>query len=224
MSDSFGVVERAAAARGFDTNVVVTPDVARKFVADGYRFCVRYVSHSATEGESDISRDEVEGILGAGLALMIVQHVRRSGWSPTAALGSSDGALAARHLAELGAPAQLTVWTDVEGVDPSAPANHILTYGNAWYTAVAAAGFTPGLYVGRLPLTSAQLYRGLKFRNYWKSGIAEVDVQRRGYQMLQLPPANDLVHGIHIDHDAIQADELGDLPTWWIGRSDPAAS
>ncbi|WP_434428334.1 hypothetical protein [Nannocystis pusilla] len=42
--------------------------------------------------------------------------------------------------------------------------------------------------------------------------------------MLQLPPANDLVHGIHIDHDAIQPDDLGDLPTWWIGRSELAAS
>ncbi|WAS95614.1 glycoside hydrolase domain-containing protein [Nannocystis punicea] len=220
MSDLFGLVESAAAARGFDTNVVVAPDVARKFVADGYRFCVRYVSHSATEGESDISRTEVEAILGAGLALMIVQHVRRSGWSPTAALGSSDGALAARHLAELGAPPRLTVWTDVEGVDPDAPPNNILTYGNAWYAAVAAAGFTPGLYVGRLPLTSAQLYRGFKFRNYWKSGITQVDVQTRGYQMLQLGPPNDLVHGIHVDHDAIQADNLGGLPTWWTARED----
>ncbi|MDC0721231.1 glycoside hydrolase domain-containing protein [Nannocystis bainbridge] len=220
MSDRYGKVAGAAAARGFDTNVVVAADVARKFVADGYRFCVRYVSHSESEGDSDISRAEVEAILGAGLALMIVQHVRRSGWSPTAALGSSDGALAVRHLQEIGAPPQLTVWTDVEGVDPSAPANNILTYGNAWYKAVAAAGFTPGLYVGRLPLTSAQLYRGLKFRNYWKSGITTVEVQTRGYQMLQLPPANDLVHGIHIDHDATQPDDLGDLPTWWVGPGD----
>lgn len=220
----WGMVERAAPARGFDTNVVVTAEVARKFAVDGYRFCVRYVSHDQAEGQYDISRGEAETILGANLALMVVQHVRRSGWSPTAALGSSDGALAAQHLAGMGAPPRLTVWTDIEGLTSDVPAAAIIAYANAWYTAVAAAGYTPGLYVGTFRLTSAQLYWNLKFRNYWKSGMAVADVERRGYQMIQQSPGNVTMNGIHIDNDVVQADDLGDLPTWWVGSSEVATS
>lgn len=223
-NEQWGWVGRAAPSRGFDTNIVVTPEVARKFAVDGYRFCVRYVSHDPAEGHTDISRDEAADILGANLALMVVQHVRRSGWTPTAALGSSDGALAAAHVADIGAPPGLTVWTDVEGLTADTPAADIIAYANAWYTAVAAAGYTPGLYVGTYRLTSSQLYYKLKFRNYWKSGMAVADVYKRGYQMIQQSPGNVAMNGINIDNDVIQADDLGDLPTWWVASSEVATS
>jgi len=223
-NELLGLVGRAAPSRGFDTNIVVTPEVARKFAVDGYRFCVRYVSHDQAEGQYDISRTEAEAILGANLALMIVQHVRRSRWSPTAALGSSGGALAAGHVADMGAPAGLTVWTDVEGLTADVPAADIIAYANAWYTAVAAAGYTPGLYVGTFRLTSSQLYYKLKFRNYWKSGMAVADVYKRGYQMIQQSPGNVAMNGINIDDDVIQVDNRGDLPTWWVASSEAAAS
>jgi hypothetical protein len=210
-----GTVEDAQpGARGFDTNRVITRELARAFAADGYRFCVRYVSHHEVEPAYDVTRAEVEGILAAGLALMLVQHVRARGWAPTGALGTSDGARAAAHAAEIGCPRGLSLWCDVEGFDSGVQPSEITAYANAWHQAVTAAGFTPGVYVGTFALSGAQLHRRLAFRSYWKSGMKVADVEERGYQMVQ--SENLAAHGIQIDRDTIQRDHLGGVPRWLV--------
>src|SRR5580698_1733120 len=82
---------------GFDTDTVITPDLAATFFGQGYRFCIRYVSRVATQGSSDLTVSEAIGILTAGLALFPVQHVRAPDWNPTADLGAADGVQAAHH-------------------------------------------------------------------------------------------------------------------------------
>jgi hypothetical protein len=62
----------------------------------GYRFCIRYISrtpesrqHHEENGTPDLSEDEAQDILNAGLALMTVQHVAATGWVPTMSLGKT---------------------------------------------------------------------------------------------------------------------------------------
>lgn len=79
--------------RGFDANEKISADAAAAFHAHGYGFCVRYVRREK-EHEYDLSTDEAQGILEAGLGLMIVQHVAsESNWTPTASKGTQYGAV-----------------------------------------------------------------------------------------------------------------------------------
>jgi hypothetical protein len=56
------------------------------------------------------------GILNSGLALMAIQHVEATGWHPSAALGTQYGQTAVAHAAEIGFPAKVNMWLDLEGV------------------------------------------------------------------------------------------------------------
>nr|WP_276604433.1 glycoside hydrolase domain-containing protein [Nannocystis sp. RBIL2] len=207
------IADAEPGAQGFDTNAVVTSELARAFAADGYRFCVRYVSHREDEGAHDMTTSEAEAILAAGLALMLVQHVRRPGhWAPTAALGGKDGQLAAHYAAELGCPPGLSLWCDLEGAGTQTA--DIIAYANAWYEAVHGASFTPGLYVGTFALSGLQLYRQLAFTSYWKAGMKVADVETRGYQMLQHGPGP--AKTIQYDRDTIMSDHLRGLPRWLV--------
>ena len=67
---------------GFDSDTAITAQVAQLFAGQGYAFCVRYLSLGRGQRRKDLSAAEGEAILGAGLALMAVQHVRTAGWSP----------------------------------------------------------------------------------------------------------------------------------------------
>ena len=81
--------------RGFDANVVITPDAAQAFFAHGYRFCVRYVARRKAS-DNDLSPEEATTLLDTGFALMVVQHVEaEDGWLPTPSKGSAYGAMAA---------------------------------------------------------------------------------------------------------------------------------
>lgn len=47
---------------------------------------------------------------------MAIQHVEATGWHPSAALGTQYGQTAAAHAAEIGFPAKVNMWLDLEGV------------------------------------------------------------------------------------------------------------
>jgi hypothetical protein len=82
-----GRIQKApSGAKGFDTDVALSLALAKKFKDDGYVFCVRYLSRLSTDDEvanGDLTRPEAENILNAGLGLMAVQHVGRTGWIPS---------------------------------------------------------------------------------------------------------------------------------------------
>ena len=156
---------RLAGLSGFDSNTIVTGRHCRpEFAAQGYAFCVRYLSRVAQQGSNDLSAAEAQDILNAGLGLMTVQHVRAEGWVPTQELGASDSTAAANHVSQIGFPAGVNVWCDLEGVATGTPAQQVIDFCNAWYDAVAAAGYVPGIYVGaNCILTGQQLRSDLKF-------------------------------------------------------------
>lgn len=211
-----GTVKSAPLGKlGFDSNTVVTAAVASAFFADGYRFCLRYIARGP-QPPTDLSTSEATAILDSGLALMPVQHVAKSPWIPTKALGTQYGTAAGDNAAAVGFPADVSVWCDLEGVNEATTAQAVIDYCNAWYDAVKAAGFLPGLYVGSgAILNDQQLHSKLKFQNYWRSQSNVPNVDKRGYQMIQLFPETT-VHGIGVDIDITQTDYQGDTAQWLV--------
>lgn len=129
---------------GFDANTVMSATTARKFYTDGFKFCLRYVSRGE-EPSTDLSAQEANDILSAGLALMPVQHVRAGAWVPTAALGSQDGTAAGRNAEAVGFPRGTNVWCDLEQVKDGTPSTNVTGYCEAWFAAARQAGYLPGL-------------------------------------------------------------------------------
>ncbi len=200
-------------ALGFDADSPISSSVAQLFAGQGYVFCVRYLSRTQGQAPADLSANEANAILAAGLALMSVQHVRAEGWSPTAALGQQDGANAGYNAAEIGFPAGVNVWCDLEGVNAASVASDVIGYCNAWFDGVAAAGYVPGLYVGANCILDGQQIYDLKYQHYWKSLSRVPVLPARGYQLIQtlVPQA---VNGIGIDQDVAQTDSEGGQALW----------
>ena len=192
---------------GFDSDSIIVAEIARQFFTAGYKFCLRYISLNQ-EAPDDLSSQEAIDILNSGLALMPVQHVHRRGWSPTQDLGQRDGKNAVANAQDVGFPAGVSVWCDLEGVSRTSKAQDIIDYGEAWYEALDGAGYSPGLYVGPdSVLTGPQLY-GLSFRHYWRSQSKVPHIPKRGYELIQLfPPIT--ANGILIDIDVAQNDDEG---------------
>ncbi len=217
-------------AKGFDINSNITDKV--HLLANDFDFCVRYVSHGSHQGSNDLTTNEVRAILDSGLALMIVQHVSRAGWTPTPSLGTTFGERAAAYTDALQlVPKNTTVWMDLEGVNANHSKSDVIAYCNNWYDKVHAAGYTPGIYIGsRAYLSSQDLYAHLKFQHYWKSMSTVPTPEHRGFQMYQQrnPATNHQgdahigeyqVHGIWVDRDYIQHDNgtAGtQVPIWAI--------
>lgn len=199
--------------KGFDSNTIITAAVAAQFVSDGFSFCARYLSRGSGQGSHDLSTAEAITILNAGLSLIAVQHVAAYGWVPSQQLGTEYGTNAANNALSIGLPKGMNLWLDLEGVAAGTTAATVIAYCQAWYAAVKAAGYVPGLYVGAdCVLSGEQLYRNLSFQHYWKSLSRVPDVATRGYQLIQ--GEETTVNGIGIDYDTTQTDNLGGAVLW----------
>lgn len=214
---TIGVRTASDSLLGFDCNVKLTYEQARTFYKAGFRFVVRYVRR-ASKHPYDLTSTEAYNIMKAGLGLMIVQHVAPPGWLPNADLGSYYGTIAGKETKDLGVLAGTTVWCDLEGVMPQHPARATIEFCNRWYDGVAAAGFTPGLYVGfGAELTPSQLYKNLKFSSYWGAYNLNKDQYPavRGVQMQQAPAETGKhLEGVSFQYDVnvVKKDLLGGLP------------
>ncbi len=198
-----------AGARGIDCDTRLDDASCHRLKAAGIDFVVRYVR--------DVTRSEFASIMGAGLACMGVSHVRYAGWRPTAGMGAMDGKNIADAAQRCGFLPSTTIWCDVEGVAPDCSSTDVIVYANAWYDAVSATGLEPGIYVGAGSiLTASQLFHALKFQRYWKSGSSVPEPDVRGFCLIQQSPLDVMFEGIQVDHDVVQADKLGDLPSWTV--------
>jgi hypothetical protein len=202
-------------AKGFDCNTVVRSADATRFINAGYHFAVRYVARE-TPHSNDITAAEFRALIGAGLGVMLVQHVEsETTWMPTDDKGKRYGRTAAAIASEVGYPKGATVWLDLEGVSLIATADVITRYCNLWFDAVYAAGFLPGLYVGwHAGLTADQLYRRLKFIRYWAAYNLNADQRpaTRGVCMQQSPGRAPDGVPFPIDVNTVTGDHLGGLP------------
>src|SRR2546427_5672164 len=90
--------------RGFDANLIIPPNAAAAFIQRGYRFCVRYVRRQ-TVHDFDLTPDEADGLIGAGLGLMAGHQLEsETAWTPTAAKGPGYGDGAATQAQQSGIP------------------------------------------------------------------------------------------------------------------------
>lgn len=219
-----GTVQQAAdGLRGFDIDQIISAQQAKDFKNAGYDFCIRYVPRTADLAASthtNLTYDEGQGILNAGLALMVVQHTRNEGWAPTAALGTADGLYAVQYAEMVGLPQGVNIWCDLEVVAAHTAATDVIAYCQAWYHAVADGGFVPGVYVGYgIVLSDDQLYNALSFQHYWRAYNAEVTPSVRGYQLLQrdqiaLKTVTPDTDGQYFDPNDLKQDQLGGTPIW----------
>lgn len=207
-------------ALGFDTSEVIRPGVAEKFAKENFKFCLRYLSLNPQQGKFDLTTDEANRILDAGLALMPVQHVRGTKenpwWEPTGAEGASDGDNAVKNARSVGFPPGVNVWVDMEGVSAKSSIPNVIAYCNNWVDRVQKAGYRPGVYVGgnALMISSQQLFH-LPFLHYWRAGGIIPAVATQGYQMIQTI-AGEKIFGVDIDRDTTQTDHLGGHVQWLI--------
>jgi len=150
---------------------------------------------------TDLSKSEAEAILGAGLALMAVQHVDGAGWLPSRALGRRHGQAAMGNARAVGLPVGVCLWLDLEGVASGTPASDVTDYCDAWREQVTVADYyRAGLYVGATcGLTGSQL-DDLKFPYYWRSG-STVPTVTPGYCMVQSISDGSTLEGVAYDGD-----------------------
>ncbi len=197
---------------GFDCDTTLSAGIARQFFTQGYKFCFRYLSRGRLSSQG-LTDQEATDILNSGLALMPVQHARKQGWSPNQALGQQDGQEASANAETVGFPDRVSLWCDLEGVNSSAQAKAVIDYCEAWYEAVSAAGYIPGLYVGSEALLNGRQLYDLAFQHYWRSQSQVPDIPHRGYQVIQLSPPVQL-NGVPIDLDVALNDSQGGAAQW----------
>jgi hypothetical protein len=200
-------------ARGIDCNTPIDARIAATLITQGYKFAHRYVRRAAANAR-DLSADEANIILAAGLGISVVQHVTSAtSWVPSPSDGTRYGETAAAEVERLGFPSGSMIACDLEGVTPGTTHQIVMDYARAWYAAVQAAGFLPELYVGwHCGLTPAELY-DLPFTRYWGAYNLNTDEEPavRGLCMKQraATPADGIM-GIPFDVDIARADRKGD--------------
>ena len=205
---------------GCDVTTPINVISARQYANKGNGFIVRYVGRGdGSRHFVDITQDEAQAIVDAGLALGVVQHPLAEGWSPSALLGQRFGAAAAGLAGAAGLPAGMTIWLDLEGVAPGSQPEDVIAYCNEWYDEVKAVGFIPGVYIGANPgLSADQIYWELNMQSYWRGGSSvnagvPADIPNRGYQMKQHITGS----GASVfDSDVTQSDNFGGTVLWCV--------
>lgn len=206
------IVKPAIPGMGFDVNQTLTGNQTDAFKAAGYSFAIRYLPRTESLISGNLSQVEILAILSAGLSLMAVQHVPMPGWQPSLALGTKYGSYAVAYAEAIGLPKGLNIWLDLEEVAIGTTVEEVADYCTAWFTAVSAAGYIPGLYVGWNVVLSDQELYNLPFKHYWRAYNCDQNIPVRGYQLVQQPQKT--LDGITFDPNRLQADELGDVPFW----------
>ncbi len=161
-----------------------------------------------------ISADRLKSILAAGLAFLPVTLAGEYNDGPNDEIG---------QLKALGIPAGVTVFLDLEGLSSfkADPAGLIVKI-DAWASAVSAAGYVPGLYVGvPQPLTSEELWK-LKVSRYWRGQGSVRDRNNVlaepsgcGWCVTQMYPSHTR-GDTWVDSNMIGHDYRGRTPSWVV--------
>jgi hypothetical protein len=205
------------ALRGFDCNTPLSEDAAKLFLANNYKYAIRYVPR-VNRAPNDLTPEEGERILGAGLGLGVVQHVAGApqgldGWIPFGEKGRTYGETAAREAKAIGFPSGMTVWLDLEGVKTGTDDRDVIAYCTEWFDAVNVE-FNPGIYVGWHPGLTGEQISNLPFTSYWRAyNLNHDQYPTRGFQLVQ--HEEQVLGGIKFDPDVASADAHGDR-CWFL--------
>lgn len=206
------IKQGTAGSKGFDCNTPLTAIKAQGFRAAGMDFVIRYLPRTPALIPGNLTTQEMEIILAAGLDLGLVQHCPLPGWTPSAALGASYGQFASTYAKGIGVPAGAIIWCDLEEVAAGTPPEAVIEYYKSWFTSVEIGGYVGALYVGYNPGLNAQQLYSLPCKAYWRAYNYDDGLAIRGFCLLQ-EPAQTLA-GIQYDPNQCVADKLGGLPIW----------
>lgn len=198
----------------FDTAAKLTLAQAQLMSHSCFSCAIRYVSLTDPK-PGDIDPVELQNLLAAGLAVMLVQHVRFPNWAPGGGIGKLDGQRAAANAAAAGYEKAAHLWCDLEGVKAGASSHAVIDHVNAWCEEVRAGGYKPGLYVGYAAgINAADLYSKLTVDRYW-SDAGPREIATRGFCVKQLSPSTTLREiNLTVDVNVIDVDALGGRPVW----------
>jgi sugar phosphate isomerase/epimerase len=198
-----------------DTSTKLTPAVIQKVSELGYRGIVRYVPLPNNPPSKDIDREELEAILGGGLGVLLVQHVRRPPWNPAEKSGSTDALNALEFARAAGYLPNAHIFLDLEGIAGTSQGTK--QFAEEWAKTIVDAGYSAGCYVGfDVPLSAEQLFQLRHINSYW-SDAGPRKVATRGFAIKQHAEIN--IVGTRFDPDTVQQDELGETPLWLVPAS-----
>lgn len=198
---SYRVTTLAVGAKGADTCAVLTDKACADIASRGGEYVVRYLP--------SLTPAEIARIHSHKLALQCCNYSRGAGWVPSASLGANDGARDVAQAKALGLPQGALIWFDLEGCrgGSSLTKAHL----EAWASAITAAGFAAGLYVGYAPggLDEAALYGLRKITRYWQSCSRVPEPATRGFCQRQCYKGNQNAGSVVVDWGQTHNDFLG---------------
>ncbi len=211
-------------ALGCDTSENLNASQYAFLKSKGYTWIARYVPLSGQSPTSYgvIQPSEFTAALQSGMAVMLVQFPRTSGWSATT--GLADGKEAAAYALSLGYPTTACIWADMS----VAPTGAItVAYMNAWYEGLVQGGMSAsagGVYFEPgVPLTAQQRYSEINVPRYWATGANDPErfPAHRGCQLIQLWGSSNgelfPEPGLVIDADVSQLDYFGNPAVAAVG-------
>ena len=211
-ADQSYIVQRATPCLAVDTAAKLDGATIQAVRAANYACLIRYVNLPGVSPQRDIDAAELSAILDAGLALMLVQHVRYPGWDPARASGVTDANAAIETARNARYRRGAHLYVDLEGINGTAAAT--IQFANDWASTVVAAGYLAGAYIGyNVPLSPEQIYDLHLVTSYW-SDQGPRKVATRGFAIKQ--HAQIKLHGVDFDPDTIQNDLEGETPAWMI--------
>ena len=183
-----------------DTSQKLSGSECKALKAAGVGTVWRYVFFSMPR-PGDIDEGERDLILGAGLTLCLVQHVRMPGWIASKATGLNDGLAAISNAQRAGYQgAGLSLALDMEGVG-TGDAN---AHAEAWCEVVSQNGYAPVVYVGfDSQLTGQQLDVLTGSPAFWcdYAPFSARPAPARGYSLHQ--HAQSVLAGVGVDENTV---------------------
>jgi hypothetical protein len=195
----------------FDTDQVCSLTQLQALYAVGFRGGIRTVTFNQAPDPSDVTAEEVQNFMTAGLGLMLYQRVRNPGWLPSATMGQADAKIFLAKAAAAGYLAGGSAWDDLEGIGGNFMST--IAYEQA-KSATLLTVYPPGDYIGYdVPLNSDELFHDLLAKCFWKSISNVPDVATRGYALSQVAE-NVTIAGVEVDISVSRADRLGGRAFW----------
>ena len=213
---------RAPRFAAVDTAVRVTPEQAGALYKSGYRTVFRYVDRVLSDPDEDtrwpinLTRPELEDLLGAGLCVGLVQYFSTryestaNGAKFSVSYGERMGEAAALNARRLGIPDGVTIFNDLEACE-YASADMVRDYCDGWSHKLTLLGYAAGLYVGSgiggsvAGYTSGSTLYGMpRYRAYWRAASIVPQIPNRGWTVIQ--GCEISIHGLACDQDIIALD------------------
>lgn len=203
------IARPCTASKGFDCAAKLLPSEAKTLWDLGYQLVGRYLPLPNNSARFDLDAVELKMLTDIGFEVSAVQHVRgHHGWDPAQHSGAADADAALAQAQLAGIPLGTHLYLDLEDIGGSATATKY--FAEDWATAVRAAGYRAGLYVGfDVPLDPVELWMLHGIDSYWTDPNNR-RVLKRGCAIHQ----GRMIHvgSLEIDEDAIAPDSLGELP------------